>query len=171
LRGLYWSDVDWINSTITVNKQIQDVPRQGALEGPTKTQSGNRTILLGETTLNELREQKKKVAHDLIFPSKKGTPFSKKHLQDDFKSVLDAANLPNIRFHDLRHTAASLMLNRGVSALVVSKILGHANPSVTLSIYAHATLDMQAQAVSVMDEIVTPIQIQLHPVAPAEKLA
>jgi integrase len=85
--------------------------------------------------------------------------------------VLETANLPKIRFHDLRHTAASLMLNRSVPALVVSKILGHANPSVTLSIYAHATLDMQSQAVSIMDEIVTPISVQLHPIAPAEKIA
>ena len=86
-------------------------------------------------------------------------------------NVLNAANLPKIRFHDLRHTAASLMLNRGVPVLVVSKILGHANPSVTLSIYAHATLDMQSQAISVMDAIVTPIPVQLHPIAPAEKSA
>ena len=133
---------------------------------------------MGETTLNELREQKKRVEddrvnasnhwkeNDLIFPSNKGTPFSLKYLRDDFTRVLKAANLPKIRFHDLRHTAASLMLNNGVFALVVSKILGHANPSVTLSIYAHATLDMQSQAVIVMDEIVTPIQIQLHPIAP-----
>ena len=183
LRGLSWSDIDWISSTIKVNKQIQDVSGQGAVVGPTKTHSGNRIIRLGETTLNELREQKKRVQdervnasgswkeNDLIFPSNKGTPFSLKHLRDDFTSVLEAANLHRIRFHDLRHTAGSLMLNRGVSALVVSKILGHANPSVTLSIYAHATLDMQSQAVSVMDEIVTPIPVQLHPIAPAEKLA
>jgi integrase len=183
LRGLSWSAVDWINGAITVNKQIQDVPRHGALSGPTKTHAGNRIIRLGETTLNELREQKKSVEaeksmagehwqeNDLVFPSKKGTPFSSKHLRDNFASVLEAANLPKIRFHDLRHTAASLMLNRSVPALVVSKILGHANPSVTLSIYAHATLDMQSQAVSIMDEIVTPISVQLHPIAPAEKIA
>jgi integrase len=85
--------------------------------------------------------------------------------------VLKAANLLKIRFHDLRHTAASLMLNRGVPAVVVSKILGHSNPSVTLSIYAHATLDMQSMAASIMNEIVTPLPIQLHPIAPAAKTA
>ena len=75
--------------------------------------------------------------------------------------------------HDLRHTAASLMLNHGVSALVVSKILGRLNPSVTLTIYAHSTLDMQSKAASIMDEIVTPIPVnilQLHPVAPDHKI-
>jgi integrase len=68
------------------------------------------------------------------------------------------------------------MLNRGVPAVVVSKILGHSNPSVTLSIYAHATLDMQSMAANVMNEIVTLIPVdlnctQLHPIAPAEKSA
>ena len=99
------------------------------------------------------------------------TTLNTKPLRDDFVNVIETANLFKVRFHDLCHQAESLMLNHSVSALVVSKILGHANPSVTLSIYAHATLDMQSQAVSVMDEIETPIQIQLHPVAPAEKIA
>jgi len=123
----------------------------GSVSGAPKTQSGYRTIRLGETSLNELREHKKRVEddrdkafdswkeNDLIFPSKIGAPFSKKDLQDDFADMLKAANLPKIRFHDLRHTAATLMLNRCVPSVVVSKILGHANPSVTLSIYAHAT--------------------------------
>jgi Phage integrase family len=53
-------------------------------------------------------------------------------------------DLPIIRFHDLRHTVASLMLNHGVPALGVSKILGHSSPNVTLNIYAHSTIDMQS---------------------------
>jgi hypothetical protein len=62
------------------------------------------------------------------------------------------------------------MLSHGVFALVVSKILGHSNPSITLSIYAHSTTDMQGHAASVMDEIVMPVAVslpQLHPIAPA----
>ena len=84
-----------------------------------------------------------------------------RQLQKDFVKVLNVANLSRIRFHDLRQTAASLMLNHGVPALVVSKILSHSNPSVTLSIYAHSTLDMQNQAASIMDEIVIPIRISI----------
>jgi len=59
------------------------------------------------------------------------------------------------------------MLNHGVPALVVSKILGHSNPSVTLSIYAHSTLDMQSQAASIMDEIVTPIPVRIQDLQPS----
>lgn len=93
LRGLSWSNVDWMRGTITVNKQIQDIPRLGTVAGAPKTHSGYRTILLGETALNELREHHKRVEierqkavdnwkdNDLIFPSNIGTPFSKMILQ------------------------------------------------------------------------------------------
>jgi len=173
LRGLSWSDVDWIKGSIAVKRQIQDIPGKGPVLGAPKTRSGTRTILLGETTLNELKSQNQRIESEkamageswqenaLIFPSKLGTPFGVMSLQKDFKKMLKAANLPNIRFHDLRHTAASLMLNHGISALVVSKILGHSNPGVTLSVYAHSTLDMQSKAVSIMDEIVTPINVSV----------
>jgi integrase len=180
LRGLFWSDVDWIKGTISVNRQYQDIPGKGTVLGEPKTRSGIRVILLGETTLNVLKEQKKRIEEesrtcdrwqnkDLIFPSGVGTPFEQSYVHKDFTKILKAANLQRIRFHDLRHTAASLMLNHGVPALVVSKILGHSNPSVTLNIYAHSTLDMQSGAAAIMDEIVTPIPVsfsQLHPTAP-----
>jgi integrase len=184
LRGLFWSDVDWIKGTIKVCRQIQDIPGKGSQCGSPKSYAGTRTILLGEKSLAELREQKqiveenKRIAglkwkdSDLIFPSIIGTPFVSMSLQHDFKGILRMAGLPNIRFHDLRHTAASLMLSHGVPALVVSKMLGHSNPSITLSIYAHSTVEMQSLAVGVMDTIVTPIPVsipQLHPSAPDGK--
>ncbi len=173
LRGLAWSDVDWIKGTITVKRQINQVPRAGPTVGAPKTRSGIRTIRLGETSLEMLREQQGRIEYEriragdawkengLIFPSKVGTPFIPVSVQVDFQNALEAANLPRIRFHDLRHTAASIMLSHGVPALVVSKILGHSSPSITLGIYAHATLDMQDQAAGVMDQIVSPIAISV----------
>jgi integrase len=181
LRGLSWSDVDWIKGTVTVRRQIQEVSGKGSVAGAPKTRSGVRTILLGEACLNSLRQQRQRLDGEkeragngwqeqgLIFPSKVGTPFVPLVVRRDFANALQAANLLRIRFHDLRHTAASLMLSHGVSALVVSKILGHSNPSITLSIYAHSTTDMQGHAASVMDGIVMPVAIslpQLHPIAP-----
>lgn len=173
IRGLTWSDIDWVKSTIAVKRQIQDVPRVGAVAGSPKTHSGTRTVLLGGTTLGELQTQKQRVdtkraqlggnwnKDNLIFPSSHGTPFSKFDLQRDFARVLEAAGLPKIRFHDLRHTAASLMLAHGIPPLIVSRMLGHANPSVTLMIYAHSTVDMQTDAANIMDAIVTPVPVEL----------
>ena len=173
LRGLAWSDIDWVKGTITVGRQIQDIPRKGTITSEPKTRSGTRTIKLGETTLQELRQHRQRQEseqeqagnawqdNNLLFPSVTGTPFSRKTLYKDFQEILKFANLPRIRFHDLRHTAASLMLNHGVPVLVVSKILGHSKPSVTLNVYAHCLVDMQNEAANLMDEIVTPIPVSL----------
>jgi integrase len=181
LRGLYWTDVAWTQGTITVRRQIQEIAGQGSVICEPKTKSGVRSIRLGEGCLQALRRHKQRqeveqaAAADswreqgLIFTTGIGTPFVPLVVRQDFVNALRAANLPRIRFHDLRHTASSLMLNHGVSSVVVSKRLGHANPSITLSIYAHATIDMQTHAASVMDEILAPEAISitaLHPVAP-----
>ncbi len=98
---------------------------------------------------------------DLIFPTPLGTPTDPRNLIRDFKRVLKKAGLREIRFHDLRHTAASLMLNNGVPVLVVSKILGHSKASTTLDIYGHMISVMQEDAARIMDELITPIPVEL----------
>lgn len=70
-----------------------------------------------------------------------------------FKRYLAKAGLPAIRFHDLRHTAATLLLSRGINPKVVSEMLGHADISITLRIYAHVTPHMQQAAADVMDAL------------------
>jgi integrase len=99
--------------------------------------------------------------NDLIFPSSVGTPLNPSNLRLDFIRILDVGGLPKIRFHDLRHTAASLMLNHGVPVIVVSKILGHAKPSTTMDIYGHLIHEMQGEAAKVMDNLVTPIRVEI----------
>jgi integrase len=76
--------------------------------------------------------------------------------------MLHQVGLPRIRFHDLRHTAASLMLNHGIPIIVVSKILGHSKPSITMDIYCYLYNEMQDEAAQLMDQLVTPICTQLH---------
>ena len=66
--------------------------------------------------------------------------------------------MSKIRFHDLRHTAASLMLNHGIPVIVVSRMLGHSKPSITLDIYGHLYHEMQDEAARLMDELVSPGQ-------------
>jgi len=70
--------------------------------------------------------------------------------------------MPEIRFHDLRNTAATLMLLNGISLLVVSRRLGHAKTSITLDVYGHFLPGMQNEAAALMDELVTPIASQLQ---------
>ncbi|MFH1446290.1 MAG: tyrosine-type recombinase/integrase [Chloroflexota bacterium] len=101
-------------------------------------------------------------SNTLFFCTSKGTPISQRNLTRDFLKVIRKTELPQIRFHDLRHTAASLMINRGVPIIVVSKMLGHSKPSVTLNIYAHCVSEYQYEAARIMEEIATPLAIDLE---------
>ncbi len=76
-----------------------------------------------------------------------------------FKSVLKLAGLPNIRFHDLRHTAATLMLQQGVHPKIVQARLGHSDITLTLNTYSHVLPSMQEEAADKLDELLTPINV------------
>jgi integrase len=156
-----------------VQRQLQDIRGQGYIFQEPKTRSGRRTIQLGEGTLQALREHREQQQlrrvfagqrwqdNDLIFPSKIGTPLDASNLRLDFNRVIEKAGIPKVRFHDLRHTAASLMLNNGIPVIVVSKILGHSKPSITLDTYGHLYNEMQGGAAHLMDELVSPIKVSL----------
>lgn len=73
--------------------------------------------------------------------------------------LLRNAGLPEIRFHDLRHTAASLMFNNGVDVIMVSRRLGHAKPSITLDVYGHLIPSLQVWVAQMLDELIIPIEI------------
>ena len=89
----------------------------------------------------------------LVFPSQVGTPLSARNLQRHFKSVLELAGLPkSFRFHDLRHTCATLLLRQGVNLKFVQELLGHADISLTLNIYSHVLPDMGDAASGAMDD-------------------
>jgi integrase len=99
--------------------------------------------------------------HDLIFPNTVGNPLASSNLRVYFNRIISEPGLPKIRFHDLRHTAASLMLNHGAPPIVVSRILGHSKPSTTFDIYGHLYHEMQGEAAKIMDDLVTPIQVEI----------
>jgi Phage integrase family len=90
---------------------------------------------------------------DLVFPNTVGKPIDGVNLLPrDFHPLLERAGLPRMRFHDLRHTAATLLLGRGNNPKVVSEMLGHSHVSVTLGIYSHVTPHIQQQAADAMDQ-------------------
>jgi len=167
LLGLKWQDLDDKRRTLRIQRQLRQVPHEGLrLEIP-KTKTSIRTISIGQSMLKVLHDHRKDQfarmngssedwkEHDLIFSKKDGSPIPPRRTQKYFKRAIVDAGLPVIRFHDLRHTAASLMLNQGIPVLVVSKRLGHAKPSITLDIYGHLISVYQEEAASLMDEIIT----------------
>jgi len=167
--GLMWTDIEWEKGYLRVQRQAQRFKGQGMLFVPPKTKAGRRTIPLGVDLLKMLREHREKQEvlktkigcnwHDknLIFPSKTGNPLSESNLLKEYKNLLEASGLPKMRFHDLRHTAASVMLNRGVPLLVVSRILGHSKPSTTLDIYGHLIPVLHEEIGDQIDRWLAPI--------------
>ena len=133
LLGLKWSDLDWKTKQLHVQRQVQRVHGQGLVFCEPKTKAGRRVIVLGAGTIEKLRKHvelqqlEREVAgkrwkdNDLIFPTSIGTPIESTNLLKRYKELLQQVGLPNMRFHDLRHTAATLMLQQGVHPKVVQE--------------------------------------------------
>lgn len=177
LLGLKWSDLDWVKKTLTVQRQLRRGFRNNDYFTAPKTKAGKRTIKLGEKAIEILHEhwdvqtEERRLAgnrwkeNDLIFTSSIGTPMDQHNLYRVFREFITSIGLPSIRFHDLRHTAATLMLNHGIAPIIVSKRLGHSKVSITLDIYGHLMSEMQSEAADLMDELITSVPIDLKPVA------
>jgi integrase len=108
--------------------------------------------------------------YDLVFPNTLGRPMDASHLiRREFHPLLKQAGLPHMRFHDLRHTAATLLLRQGVNPKIVSEMLGHASVSITLDLYSHVLPDMQQIAAEAMDTALG--ESSASPVALSSKLS
>ena len=170
LLGLKWEDIDWKNQLLRVRRQYQSIKvgdQPGYFAKP-KSNAGIRTLLLSKDLVQTLQNhyqiqmlEKSQAGDrwqemDLLFPMEDGSPTQARHLYDDFKRFLNESRVKNIRFHDLRHTAASLMIIHGIPILVASKILGHSDPSITLRVYGHMAVSQQKEASDLMDQLITP---------------
>ncbi len=136
LLGLKWTDVDWVNNQI----HIQRAYNHGKWYKP-KSKASNRKIDLGPSMITELKKWKlgcPKTELDLIFPSGAEKPIDQsKMLKNHFFPAKKEIGIENIRFHDLRHTYASLLIEQGENIKYIQSQLGHSSPTVTLNVYAH----------------------------------
>ena len=151
LCGLMWSDFDAKEGALKVRRTA--FMRDGRVQvGEPKTATGNRTIILPATTADLLRKRQEQSISQWIFPNfvSPEKPISPNVVYRQLKEFLKKAGLPDIRFHDLRHTFATHALTSGVDAKTLSGILGHTNASFTLDTYTHVTGDMQKQATEVV---------------------
>lgn len=163
--GLRWRDVDFEHATLHITATLQNTATGLTLTSP-KTHRSNRQIALTPSAVAALRTHRARQAEerlragtawleqDLVFCTQRGGPLYKGNLlADSFFPLLARAGVRRVRFHDLRHTAATLLLSRGVPVKVVSELLGHASVAITLDIYAHVLPDMQAQATAAMEAV------------------
>ena len=134
--GLKWLDVDWINNQVHIQRTFNNQAWYDV-----KTETSNRKIDLGPAMMTALKKWKLACPPsklDLVFPNKAGGPINHNNLVNrHFNPALKAAGLPIIRFHDLRHTYASLLIEQGENIKYIQSQLGHSSPTVTLDIYAH----------------------------------
>lgn len=164
LLGLRWADVDLDGAFLAVRQQVYRVRGKWVFTEP-KTAKGRRTITLPPMTVEALRrhrviqsEERLKASDwddtDLIFPNRHGRPMEKQNLmRRSFRPLLERADLPRIRFHDLRHSAATLLLSLGEHPKVVQERLGHSTIMVTMDVYSHVMPSLQRQAAERLDSL------------------
>ena len=159
LLGLRWDDVDLDAAMLRVRRTLQN----GSFYPP-KSGKG-RSVKLTRQTVDSLRahrtrqlEERMRLAglwddQGLVFPNRVGRTLDHTNFyQRDFKKLLERAELsPTFRFHDLRHTCATLLLSRNVHPKVVQEMLGHATISQTMDTYSHVLPDMQDEAVAALE--------------------
>jgi integrase len=162
LLALRWKDVDLDRGVLAVTGSLQGETRP-TLSIATPKSGKSRTVALGTIAVSALREHRKRQAQEqllvgsewrdrgLVFSTDFGDFLSPTTLRLALRRTLARASLPTIRFHDLRHSAATLMLTRGVHPKMASEMLGHSTIAITLDLYSHVTANMQRQAADAID--------------------
>lgn len=167
ILGLRWEDIDFDRETLTVTGAMQR--RGGRLQRVLpKTESSVRKLYVPAVLLEVLLRHKERQGaeralgedewqeHGLVFPSTVGTPMEPGNLHRHFKSILKQVGLPaTTRFHDLRHSCATLLLAQGIPLIVVRDMLGHSQISTTADIYGHVLPESQRHAVDTLDRLLS----------------
>jgi integrase len=155
--GLQWPDLDLARGKLTIHRALQRTKRRRSEREthdayslqPPKTAASRRTIEIPPVTVGAIRQHQQRqeelrtLAGDewheggLVFTSKRGTPLDTSNVLHHFQEILKGAELPKIRFYDLRHTHASLLIAEGVHPKKIAERLGHASIKLTMDTYGH----------------------------------
>jgi integrase len=179
--GLEWKAIDLEGRILSITQTVKRINGKGILlERTAKTEKSLRTLPLPSFAVRALFEHKERQAeerafageqwreHGLLFTSTIGTPIDPRNLVRHFHATLKALKIDRRRFHDLRHTAASLLLAQGATLHEVKDILGHSQIRLTADLYGHMYMDAKRQVVSKMDDILGPQTGRVAPsVAPS----
>jgi integrase len=162
LLGLRWEDLDLAGGTASIRRTLQRTNSGGLTALPTKTHSSERRIALPTPCLRSLEQHRDQQRQDreaagtgwrdtgYVFTRPNGAPIEGATLTRHFTALLRRARLRRIRFHDLRHSAATLLLEQGVELVVIKELLGHAHIGVTATVYAHVRLRLQRDAIDLL---------------------
>ncbi|UNZ16682.1 site-specific integrase [Streptomyces sp. 891-h] len=162
LLGLRWEDLDLTTGTASIRRSLQRTRTGGLTHLPTKTRASERRIALPTECLHSLKKHQERQDKEretassawqdssLVFTTPMGRPLDPANLTRRFRTFLNRAGLRRIRFHDLRHSTATLLLEQGVDLVVIKELLGHAHIGVTAGVYAHVRLRLQRQAIDTL---------------------
>lgn len=163
LLGLRWSDIDLNKGMLQIERTLTYITGHGFIEGKPKTAKSKRKIVLPQFVMGVLyhhraKQLEKRIAvgpawvdRDLVFPNRNGDYLLHVTLLRRFRKLLKDVGLPRIRFHDLRHSAATLLLGMGVDMKIVQEVLGHSSISITADIYGHVLPPIYKSAMDKMD--------------------
>lgn len=167
LLGLTWPAVDLAGGGLEVKASLTRRPGGWSLD-ESKTARSRRRIRLSAAAIAALRTHRARQAgtrllvgsdwhdHGFVFADAWGQPLDGRKVGAvRFARLLERAGLPRVRFHDLRHTAATLLLAQGTHPKLVQELLGHSNISLTLDVYSHVTPTMHDEAAATMDRVLT----------------
>jgi integrase len=162
--ALRWGDVDLDSGKIRVERSLEQTNAGLAFKEP-KTKAGRRTVAIPSSVAAELRnhwreqqEQRlalgmgKSGAEDLVFPRWDGNPWPPDRLSSTWAKTVSTLKLPKVTFHALRHTHASQLIAAGLDVVAVSRRIGHSNPTVTLTVYAHLFGNTDERAVAAVED-------------------
>ena len=152
LLALQWSDLDLDTGTLSVTKQVYEVNGKMQLSVP-KTKASIRKLVLPPAVVEVFREYRKTAKSRWLFPSPKNLdmPLTPGSMLRRLHIILERAGCKQIRFHDLRHTFATMALENGMDIKTLSAMLGHVSAATTLDIYTHITSDMLSEAAAKID--------------------
>lgn len=162
--ALRWSNIDFERQVLHVFHTVDYIPTYGYVENEPKTKAGKCKIHLPLFMVGVLQEHKRKQEEqrskqgekwenlDLVFTDLKGGYFNPNYLLRVFQKILQGAGLAHMRFHDLRHSAATILLAKGVNIKVISELLGHSDIVITLRVYGHLLPSMKGDAVDAWED-------------------
>lgn len=170
LCGLEWKDIDFTHELIQVKRSSLYLPEKGVFSDETKNESSMRAIKIPSSVISILREyhtwqlqERLKIGdqwqeHDRLFTQWNGLPIHPDSISGWFSSFIAKTDLPPVHIHSLRHTNATLQIAGGVPITAVADRLGHANPTTTGRIYAHAIQSANAAAAAILDDMLHPVR-------------
>jgi integrase len=163
--GLRWQDVDFDNNILYVRQSLQEVKKVGLTFKEPKS-GKSRSITFTPSLAKELKKIYKQQLEyklslgqgyndlDLVFAQKNGKPLQPSEMARNYRKLVDKSGLPYIRFHDLRHTHATLLLQQGVHPKVVSERLGHSTIGITMDTYTHVLPNMQKEVALLLEQLI-----------------